>query len=153
MGKGDDEKVTLTRGELRELVAEQVRTALVMATAPKAMSEDEKFQAEIASRKGTDRPPLPTSVVKGVTSETGSTFDALIDHRGNVVALDKYAHPTGVDVHQTDGGLVPQGLPIRDAGGGDFSMLFKQWRYESFWAHDLNAYIGKPLPAHARRAA
>lgn len=137
MAKGDD-KIEMTMAQVDEMVSRKVAAALAGQA---GMSEDDKFHAEMAQRKGTDKPALPTSTVKGVVSETGASFDPLIDHRGAVAQLENYTLPAGARVHQDEDGLLPNGHPL--AGP-----VLEQHLYETYWRADLNRFIGKPLPKH-----
>jgi hypothetical protein len=111
-----------------------------------AQSPEEQFQAQKEALFGSRREGPPHTFVKNCESVTGAKFTARIDHRGIIVNLDDYTHPAGTETLITEGGLVPSGYKI----GGD---QHKQWKWSSFWQADINAFVGKALPAHVKRAA
>jgi hypothetical protein len=64
-----------------------------------------------------------------------------------------YAYPEGIETFVDEpGGRVPHGMPIKTEQG-QFSPLYKQWRWENFWQSDIRTYVGKPLPAYVTKAA
>jgi hypothetical protein len=69
-----------------------------------------------------------------------------------VVRIRDYQYPDGVDHHISEGGLVPNGMQMKNAGGTDLA-TFKQWKWETFYQQDLRAWIGKPLPVYVRADA
>lgn len=79
---------------------------------------------------------------------TGAAFRVRVDNQGVIRNLLDYTYPIGSDVHEEDGGLVPNGAPIKDDKGG-LDPHFKQWRWTTFWQADLRTYIDKP---HAKLA-
>jgi hypothetical protein len=107
---------------------------------------DETFAAMVADRRGHDRPAIPEERVENCESTSGARFTAVISH-GKVKVLENYEHPAGAEIHQAEGGIVPDGFPIRDTHG-KLEPKFKQWKWEAFWQADINTFIGKPLPAH-----
>lgn len=110
-------------------------------------------------------PPKPQKfrTIPGRSEETGATFNMVVVESkahatGRVVRLENYRHPKGVDVHQAQQGLVPDGHPIYRGGNGSVAQgpdgqaissmldpLYKQWRWENFMQADLRAINGKPL--------
>ncbi len=118
------------------------------ATQPQAFvdaSPNEQFQAMSDARRGRDNPPLTTTIVEGIVSATGGKFDVKIDHRNRVVDLLNYTWPEGHDKPVAAGGLVPDGYKIGET-------LHKHWMWTDFRQADINAFVGKPLPAHYRPA-
>jgi hypothetical protein len=142
-------KIEMTEEQLNTTIAAAVKAGVeaALAARPDApkLSIDEQFSAEIAQRKGLDRPPLKVETIPAVTSQSGAMFGVETDHNGRVRALVNYTHPTGYDKHEQDGGIAPNGYPIGDAN-------YKQWLWETFWQADINQFIGKPLPKHLARA-
>lgn len=102
---------------------------------------DTQFKAMADARRGRHNPPLPSSVIAGIVSHTGATFDAVIDHNNKVIRLDNYTHPAGVDEKTSVGGLCPDGYTLG-------SNLHKQWKWVEYLQTDINAFVGKPLPKH-----
>lgn len=99
------------------------------------------------------RAPKPQKfrVIPGYNEERGTTFQMFVVEskafpNGRVVRLEGYKHPDGIDRHQMQGGLVPDGHPIYNQGGGmgseaeraaSMNPLYKQWRFEHFYQADL----------------
>jgi hypothetical protein len=100
--------------------------------------------------------PQKWRTIRGKSAETGSTFDMIVleskTHKtGRVVRLETYAYPPGIEVAQAHGGLLPDGMRMRNPLTNDgLDPLYKQWRYQNFWRADLNSIAsGQPLrPEH-----
>jgi hypothetical protein len=167
--------------EARGTVAAPVITERVSAdeTYAKMMSELRGQNEEIA-KLGLVEVVTGCMSDLGATTATGesvgATFDAELHHKpfsvgGKITgkvpgvlpivkSLLHYTEPVGHDVHQAQGGLVPDGLTIQEQGPGGprLSSTYVQWKWETFWQADIRRFVGKPLPAHiradaARRAA
>lgn len=91
------------------------------------------------------------------SEETGATFEAhVLESRdakfpqGRIVGMRNYTHPEGVEVYQSNGGLVPDGMQIlvHGAAAGTYTPEFKQWRWTTFYQTDLRRYVQRALAAH-----
>jgi hypothetical protein len=119
-------------------------------------------------------------VVDGCTSDLGvqdvdgqqhgATFDAEL-HFAPVVVNGKiigksgapivrnllnYKLPAGHDRHLNAGGLVPNGMSMKELGMDHQEKLsdgYKQWLWETFWQADLRRFVGRQLPPHVRPQA
>lgn len=138
-----EEMITLTREQFAELLA-----AVRPAPAPKPPDDEEQFAR--LQKMASERPFAPDIPWGRVLSPTGATFIPRVipsktHPKGRVVDLLEYTHPEGVDRHQSDGGLVPDGHPIlvTNKAGQMLSADYKQWKYTTFWRQDLNTYVGK----------
>lgn len=153
-------KHEFTDDQLKALLdehAKRVADAVMLAMSPKSSvaspdydDPDAQFAEIMAKRRGKDRPATPDVAIRVKSPETGSSFTAVVQG-GRVIRLDDYSYPQGVETHTTEGGLVPHGLGIHlvsPNGGysGQFTVEYKQWRYETFWKADLHKFIGHPLP-------
>jgi hypothetical protein len=144
----------MTQEQFSEAIAAAAKAAVegVLASQAKATvatvdaSPEEQFDAQKKAALGAPRPGPEPTYVKNCPSVTGATFTAKIDHRGKVTELLDYECPTGVDALVTEGGIVPSGYRI---GGNEHA----HWKWSSFWQADINAFVGKPLPAHVKAAA
>lgn len=138
-----EENIVLTREQFAELIA-----AMRAPAPPPPPNEEEQF-AQL--QKMASERPFPPDVPWGrVLSPTGATFVPRVipskaHPKGRVVELLEYTYPEGVDRHQSDGGLVPDGHPIlvTNKAGQMQSADYKQWRYLTFWRQDLTTYVSK----------
>lgn len=108
-------------------------------------------------------------VVEGCLSDTGATFDAEVHYpplrkegkivgrdptKGLVKVLLNYQWPDGIDRHVRDGGVVPDGMEMKEVSGlwiGQETDAYRQWKWDEFMKADNKRYVGKPLPGHIRR--
>lgn len=130
------------------LVAEVLKAIGFKAPDGEHLTVDEKFHQQVSELK---RPAaaIPTELIKNVRSpNTGATFDMVVC-RGIATDLPNYTYPEGVEKHQTEGGLVPNGQSIKDVHG-QYTTEYKQWRWDEFWKADLNFFVGKPVPSYVR---
>ena len=111
-------------------------------------SPNDQFAAMMHARKQGDQPPIPVTLEECKSPDTGATFKAEIQ-RGIVFTLVDYAYPEGIEVHQSDGGIVPDRLPVKDPDGR-YNPAYKQWRWTEFLQRDMRSFVGRPLPAYAR---
>lgn len=137
-------------------------------------SPDELHEKLMASLRGQDQDLEPFHLIEvhqGCLSDTGATFDAEVHYpalrkggkivgrdakRGLVKVLSNYTWPEGVDKHVSQGGLVPDGMEMKELSGqwiGQETDAYRQWKYEEFYKADNKRYVGKPLPAHIQRVA
>jgi hypothetical protein len=151
--------------------------------APEKKTADETMAEMMAAIRGQsdDITKLGlVEVVEGCTSDLGvqdsdgkqrgSTFDAELHYAPVVVSgklvgksgapvvrnLLKYTLPAGHDRHQNAGGLVPNGMSMKELGMDHQEKLadgYKQWLWETFWQADLRRFVGRQLPAHVRPQA
>lgn len=148
MGK-NDESITITREQLAELVATTTAAAIaafqaqVPAAAPAPPDTlDERLRSHMAAIRGTDREAPPVASFHVRSRDTGATF-TLLTSRGLCKFVENYTHPAGLDLHRSEGGLVPDGLPIKLATGAE-TPQFKTWKWKQFWKHDLQRHIDDP---------
>jgi hypothetical protein len=74
--------------------------------------------------------------------------------KGRVYRLDDYAVPPGTDKSVEEGGICPlRANEIRHPKTGDLMQRFKTWQWQTFGLADHQRFVGKPRPAHIRRAA
>jgi hypothetical protein len=90
------------------------------------------------------------------SDETGATFEAhVLESRdttkfphGRIVGVRGYTHPEGVDVFQSNGGLVPDGMQILvDGTATTLTHMYKQWRWTTFYQTDLRRYVQRAIVA------
>jgi hypothetical protein len=129
--------------------------------APKATSPDEVHAQMMRELRGKTVDPIAIGLVEVVehcTSDSGATFDAecqytpvhvdgkLAGKTGAPVVkcLLNYTWPVGHDVHQQDGGLVPNGMAMVEDGKP--SPTYRQWLWETYLQADTRRFVGKPLP-------
>lgn len=134
--------------------AAEAAVAQMRAAAPDAPPQTgpisvEEFPGQYASvlKKMRERPSEPQpEPVACISPITGSSFRARCRPDGRVLELLDYKEPEGIDKHVSEGGLVPDGAPIKDQNGR-LDADYKQWRWTEFWFADLKAWIGKKMPA------
>jgi len=144
---------------------------------------DEKYHELMAAIRGQSEDIAGlglVEIVEGCTSDLGATdadgtqrgarFDAEVQYKpvvvnGKIVSksgpptvrnLLNYTLPEGHDRHQAQGGIVPNGMTMKEIGADHQEKLsdgYKQWLWESFWQADLRRFVGKQLPAHVRPQA
>ena len=139
----NEEEIRLTNSQLQEVIASSVAAALrgmQEASKPNTIQEQAKAAREL--------PPVDVTVIPDVRSQTGATMDLHVAH-GIVCQIPNYRYPEGIEAHQDDGGIVPNGMPIRD-GNGALTTVYKDWKYDEFWKADLNTFVGRPVPHWAR---
>jgi hypothetical protein len=153
------------RAEVQRMIDSASRSAAMSAIeAYKALSIDPragKSPDELMAEALTSiryQKPHPQTDVECVSLETGATFTAIVVAsrpypEGRVCRIDGYAHPDGIDRHVKDGGLVPDGIELRNRANGEESQDLKNWRWRTFWQADLLRYIGRPLPVWVRKDA
>lgn len=135
---------------------ERVLERLAQKTAPPVDTRtgDQKFYEEFEKVYGyapTQRRLLSPPELVPCKSDSGATFVAKVSN-GRVVSLEGYTFPEGIDRHQHDGGLVPNGLDLTNIANGQESIPYKGWKFNEFWKRDINAFVGRPLPRWARVA-
>jgi hypothetical protein len=141
---------------------------------PKGPLEDAGLPQEQIDR--ITKPPEPKSyrIVPCKSPDTGSTFDALVvmiydgdfddDNaskkypHGKIAQLLNYRHPEGAFTYRSQGGLVPDGMPIlrdptvgkvaHDTSHHQLDADYKKWRWEDFWRADIRRICGAPFSAH-----
>lgn len=152
MGNKD---ISITEEQLAAVVASAVTAALAaqnQQTRPQAFVEaspNEQFEAMMRGRRGLDEPKLPVVEVPNCKSHvTGATFTARIT-RGIVTEIAEYKHPAGTDLHIDQGGLVTNGLEIKDTHG-QLHPHYKQWLWENFWQLDIRTHVGRALPKYVQ---
>jgi hypothetical protein len=117
---------------------------------PERMSIDEELK-----RFDVTRPPgRPQEVIECVSEISGSKFTAVVCAsrtfpNGRVVKLENYRYATGSDTNEREGGLVPNGITVKNKSGTP-TTEWHQWRWENFWKADLCHYVGNELPVMAR---
>lgn len=147
MGK----QITIDTEALDELIDAKVRAAKAEAGhdgggTPESLTPAQ-WQDQVDRLKGRQR-AIPQFKLIACKSDTGATFDARIVRSrafptGRIVCLENYQHPAGYDKHLRDGGLVSDGVPLRDHQTGQFLPLFKQYLYETYWKADLQYFVGR----------
>jgi hypothetical protein len=147
MAKSDD-NVTLTREQFDALLASA--RAPAPAAPPGALDLDERMSAQMAAIRGTNRVPPPVASYSCRSRDTGATFTALLC-RDVVQTLIDYVFPVGHDVHRKEGGLCPDGLPIKLPNGNP-SPQFKRFCWQEIRKPDLVRHTGKPLEWLLRNA-
>jgi hypothetical protein len=107
-------------------------------------------------------PPAPQRYreVPWQSAETGATGIAhVIESKkfpnGRITTIAGYTHPLAAYLHQSEGGMVPDGFHMwadkprtiegKEPQQGDLNQGFLQWRYETFYKADLARYAGKGL--------
>jgi len=164
MGKDDGTKtIQITEAELDAKIAAAVQAGAQSAIAafqsmpqsqpaapvmpPPDATEGGQYDRILKALKGTPAPP-EKEPFWARSPLTGASFRVRVDNQGIIRNLLDYTYPPGSDVHEEDGGLVPNGAPIKDDKGG-LDPHFKQWRWTTYWQADLRTYIDKP---HAKLA-
>lgn len=95
--------------------------------------------------------PQRYRAIAGKSEQTSATFTMIVVESktfplGRVVRLENYQFPEGHDKPASNGGLVPDGHPIRDPGGRNgFHVLYLQWRWETFQQADLRSLVGRSV--------
>lgn len=152
--------IRISKEDLSDIVSAAVKATL-SADAERRASEktperwaelpdDTKFTEMMRERRGENVPAAGVEAVPAKSHRTGSTFTAIVS-KGRVVTLEDYVFPDGIHVCQADGGLAPDGLPIKEEKSDQFTMLHKHWMWTEFRQRDLNDFVGRPLPTHAVR--
>jgi hypothetical protein len=133
--------------------------------APKPSSPDEAHAQMMRELRGKTVDPIALGLVEVVehcTSDSGATFDAechytpvhvdgrLAGKTGTPIVkqLLNYTWPVGHDVHQRDGGLVPDGMAMIEDSKP--SPTYRQWLWETYLQADTRRFVGKALPRWAR---
>lgn len=166
--KNDDDKkeVLVTHGEMKDLVGSIVGETLAKVLPPllgalkapeaeTAETPEESRKKLIAELKGLNRPLPPCRRERRRSLETKATFIALIVPNsffpnGRVEKLEEYTHPEGSDVHESDGGLVPDGMSIKHPNTGVLQPKFKQWRYERYMLEDSRRFVRDDRSPHGK---
>lgn len=149
------ETVMISSTALQELLAAAVKQGVesgMRSQAPTAQPGDplaQPFSAEMDAFRGKHLPKQILRRIPCKSEETGSSFVALCLQTGQgvygkIVTIEEYLYPPGIGKHVRDGGIVPDGMQIRDANGQEVP-LYKQWRWEEFWKKDLAYYNRRPF--------
>lgn len=98
-------------------------------------------------RKGENREAHKLEDITCQSQITGAKFTAVVCTSkaypaGRVLSLKDYEYPVGSDVHVTEGGLVPEGLAIKNKAG-EGTKEWKQWRWINHYQQDLKTYVGR----------
>lgn len=150
------ETLTVDAAALKALVEAQVEAKVQERLAAMNMLEaktaDDRFKDTMDHMRGRNGEQHPEEEHACESPATGATFKARVIRsrsfpKGRVVELLEYTEPAGYDVHTSDGGLVPDGVPIRSKEGS-FTPQFKMWRYQTFWRRDLSEFVGKPFASY-----
>ncbi len=154
MGKhNEEETVSLPASALTELINARVRDEVLKILTAK--TPDEQIEEKLRIARGQNRPPPPEETVECRSPITGATFKARIvtsrqSPSGRIVEILDYAHPKGVDLPKSEGGLcdIPREKMFVQLESGDFTNEFTKayafWRYNEFWAKDWNELTGQP---------
>jgi hypothetical protein len=148
--------IRITEEQLATLLTNAVKAA-VAAQAPAegaraTMTSEERFHAQVDEVRTVPGPAIRVDMVEGCVSHvTGSTFSAEIQH-GRVVNLLDYRHPAGIDKHENEGGVIPNGFPILKTDGQP-TKEYKQHVWETYLQTDLRTFVGKPLPGYVKAPA
>lgn len=84
---------------------------------------------------------------------------------GRIDRFERYTHPKGLYRHQSQGGVVPDGLQIafdntqeiviamaeqleQEPNSHAFSLQYVMWKKATYWDADHSAWIGKELKSH-----
>jgi hypothetical protein len=141
----------------REPTTAEAIAALALQLKPQDPLLSQGFPAEAVAAAREIPKPLRWRVVSCKSELTGATFDALvIESRthvaGRITQLLRYKHPRGTATYESQGGLVPEGMPILrdgnavlspdtvDIPGHALASDYKQWRWTEFWQKDLRHY-------------
>lgn len=68
---------------------------------------------------------------------------------GRILTLEEYRYDEGYELHERDGGRVPNGMTIKSRDGQP-PKKYKQWKYERTWKKDLAYFSGADF-GEARR--
>lgn len=92
------------------------------------------------------RPPGPPSlIVRGCTSPvTGWKMDLVLDQNRKIIRFENYHHD-GAETHIAQGGIVPDGMPIRDKDGQK-NVAYRNWIC-TFYPKDNAFFVGKKFDA------
>lgn len=141
------------------LAIDNLARALI-ANQPKGPLEMAGFSPERQKALTSPPPNKRYRIVPGKSPETEATFDMLVVEskthaHGRVTEIRNYRHPAGIYKHESAGGIVPDGMPIFNAGhvgsmvvdGTEppkhmLSTIFLQWRWEAFYQKDLRRIVG-----------
>lgn len=109
------------------------------------------------------KPPKPRRWrrVACKSEETGATFEANVVEskgytNGRITGILNYRHPSSAYITQSNGGRVPDGMPIFVNGAvslrdgeeprpDQLTPLFKQWRWDEYWKRDIRHHNGREL--------
>jgi hypothetical protein len=157
--------------------------ARAVPKAEEKLSPDEIYAKLMADIRGQSEDLAKiglVEVVEGCTSDLGApdkdgtmhgaSFDAELQFKPLIVGgkvmgktgvavvkrFARYELPAGIDKHQRDGGLVPDGMTMQEIGANGTmreSDGYKQWVWETFLQADTRRFVGKALPAHVRPTA
>ena len=132
----------------------------IVSNAPKTPLEmtgmSEERQRALVSRPKAQRYRL----IPGVSPRTGATFtmnvvESKTHPDGRVTEIRDYKHPEGTYLHESAGGLVPDGVRIFNSNGPpadlrpgheppkqSLDVMFLHWRWQEFYQADLREVIG-----------
>lgn len=140
MAKGDNDTVTMTRADFEAAIkAASANAAEATVAALQAVTKANEGPRPQEWRDLAKAPEVPLIPCK--SPGTGATFNADVQ-RETVIRLVDYAYPPEAETHQDQGGAVPNGLDVKDVNG-QYTIQYKQWRYENYWKADLALYVGK----------
>lgn len=142
--------VQVPASTLADLIAAAVdrRVAEIMT----AKGPDERIADAMAAQRGQNMPAPHEALVDCVSPITGATFTArmLMPRRPGapwrVVELLDYTRPEGWDRLQQDGGLVPNGVELKNEVTGKPSQKFMLSVHRDYYVKDNQQLLGKPLP-------
>jgi hypothetical protein len=155
--RSSNDEIRLTKAELVEMLSAAAgaaaKAAIEAAKGPPVGTQDEQFRAFSEAMHPKVQPSAAPEIREHCTSPaTGATFVARVVRsrafpQGRIVDLEDYTYPSGVELAQAAGGLVPDGIPIKTPQG-ELMPIYKHWRWTTFYQADLGAWVGKPLPSY-----
>ena len=116
------------------------------AAPPPPPTEEERTQAYVEQIRKGAREAHKLRRFACVSRLTECRFVAVVApskaHKGGrIITLEEYRYEEGYELHEKDGGRVPDGMTIRSREGQP-SKKFKQWKYERTWKKDLAYFSG-----------
>jgi hypothetical protein len=160
--KGEDPTVEAINRLAQALIEHQPKSPLELS----GISKERQHALTTAAA------PKRWRAIPGKSPDTGATFTMIVIESkvwpsGRVTEIRDYKYPSGMYKTQSNGGIVPEGMPIyadptkvgnhlpegEDPPTGILTNHFKQWRWTQFYQTDLRQCVGKELRQHYCREA
>lgn len=147
------------------ITPETLAEALTLATRAARSPQDVQFADRFERAMGKGQETIQTRTIRGKSPETGATFEMVVTRSrafplGRIVRLEKYTIPAEAYVPRSQGGHLPDGMPIwqdaknivakpgNDTPNAMFNVNFRQYRTDMYWKRDLQSLIGKEPKPH-----
>lgn len=145
-----DRQIVLTEEQFERLIS-----AVAKPTAPPPpQTEEERTQAYVEQIRKGAREAHKLRRFACVSRLTECRFVLVVGPSrthagGRILTLEEYRYDEGYEVHEKDGGRVPDGMTVRSRDGQQ-TKKFKQWKYERTWKRDLGHFSGTSFEAAQR---